>query len=127
MCTNRWGTYKAHSNHQLWSQQPNTQKSPNYCHDNYESSSFSQHFWSRQLLYKKFMYYVHRNQSRFLSVYRSLNSCHQVLRTSCMQTLPFSLVYFAIRKRRKMTHRCFSGSFPPKFVNPSSYLQCKND
>ena len=26
MCTNRWGTYKAHSNHQLWSQQPNTQK-----------------------------------------------------------------------------------------------------
>ena len=30
MCTNRWGTYKAHSNHQLWSQQPNTQKSPNY-------------------------------------------------------------------------------------------------
>ena len=44
MCTNRWGTYKAHSNHQLWSQQPNTQKSPNYSHDNYKSSSFSELF-----------------------------------------------------------------------------------
>ena len=52
MCTNRWGTYKADSNHQLWSQQPNTQKSPNYCRDNYKSSSFFELFWSRQLLYK---------------------------------------------------------------------------
>ena len=78
-CTNRWGTYKAHSNHQLWSQQPNTQKSPNYCHDNHKSSSFSQLFWSRQLLYKKFMCYVHRNQSRFLSVYMEVVEQEKIL------------------------------------------------
>ena len=55
MWTNRWGTYKADSNHQLWWQQPNTQKSPNYCHNKYKSSSFSElflnFFWTVQKIY----------------------------------------------------------------------------
>ena len=90
MCTNRWGMYKAHSNHQLWSQQPNTQKSPNYCHDNYKSNSFSELFWSRQLLYKKFMCYVHRNQSRFLSVYTGPQKKSR-MKFTCEYTTPMDL------------------------------------